>query len=261
MDKRLLCVHGWATDSSVWKALTKEGATGLSASTINLPGHGGIFRWDGPDLEPAVKEIVYHIERDGGPVVGIGWSLGAKALIETAVKRKRLFEALVLVGATPSFVRREGFECAQPAPLVRRMIMDMKRDPSATVDRFYALNFTEEELELESVTAFIERFRYPGPLNCTDEKNCRPLFRYDEITTALEALYRTDLREALSSIDVPVLLIHGSCDRIVPPEAGVYLRDNIKGARLEVMEGAGHAPFLTRPDSFNRLIADFVEGL
>ncbi len=265
MAEKFLFVHGWATDSSVWEGQTSGQIEDFCVSKIDLPGHGGIFRWDEPELRPSVKEIVYHIERDGGPFVGIGWSLGAMALIKTAAEAKRLFSALVLVGATPSFVERKNFKCARPASLVRRMIMDMKKDPAGTVDRFYALNFTEEEMGLEEAGKFLKRFRYPGPVRCeTGDRGtqaCRPIFRYDEITTALEALYRTDLRDVLGSIDVPVLVIHGSSDSITPPEAGEYLKENIKGARLELMEGAGHAPFLTRPGAFNRLISEFAERL
>jgi pimeloyl-[acyl-carrier protein] methyl ester esterase len=41
--------------------------------------------------------------------------------------------------------------------------------------------------------------------------------------------------------------MHGSRDRIIPWQAGRYLARTIAGARLQLLEGVGHAPFISRP--------------
>ena len=46
--------------------------------------------------------------------------------------------------------------------------------------------------------------------------------------------------EALKSLRVPTLVIHGDADRLVPPEAGRMMAEVIPGARLEMVEGMGH---------------------
>jgi pimeloyl-ACP methyl ester carboxylesterase len=46
--------------------------------------------------------------------------------------------------------------------------------------------------------------------------------------------------EALGSLDVPALVIHGTNDPLVPPEAGRATARAIPGAKLELIEGMGH---------------------
>jgi hypothetical protein len=53
----------------------------------------------------------------------------------------------------------------------------------------------------------------------------------------------------LESIDVPTLVVRGAADRIVPPEHGCSYADRIPGARLAVVENAGHLPQLERRNS------------
>lgn len=259
--RKTLFVHGWATDSAVWEG--REAITRGEVLSIDLPGHGAGAVWGEPSLSPAIKEILGNVS--GLPdrsVIAIGWSLGAEALIATVMECREKFRALVLVGGTPCFAAKEGFEWGQSRALVKRMIMDMKKDPSATLERFYPLNFTPEELEGVHAREFIERYRYPGPVRCDGVMpGCFPAFRYGEITTALEALYRTDLRETLDTLDIPCLIVHGGLDAICPVGAGGYLASRIKGARIEIFDKAGHAPFITEPERFDAIVNGFLRAI
>lgn len=259
----LLFIHGWATDGFVWEGAAHELGAGRNVINLNLPGHGGRHKWDSPTLSPAVKEAAESIAGlPDSSVIGVGWSLGAEVLLASLKESGRKFKGLVLTGATPCFVEKGDFPWGQSAPLVRRMILDMKKDPASTLERFYGLNFTGAELNGEGAKKIMERYRYPGPLDCSGKvPGCFPVFDYNGITAALEALYRTDLREILSSIEVPVLVVHGGKDGVTPEGAGKYLAENIRGARLEVFEEAGHAPFITEPERFNRVVKDFMEKL
>jgi pimeloyl-ACP methyl ester carboxylesterase len=59
-------------------------------------------------------------------------------------------------------------------------------------------------------------------------------------------------------VDVPVLLIHGSEDRIVPLEHALALLRALPDARLHVFGGCGHATPLERTDEFNHLVRSFL---
>lgn len=259
----LLFVHGWATDGSVWEGAARELGAGKNVVNLNLPGHGGRHKWGSPTLSPAVREAGESVRGlPDSSVIGVGWSLGAEVLLASLKESGRKFKGLVLAGATPCFVEKDDFPWGQSAPLVKRMILDMKKDPASALDRFYGLNFTAAELEGEGAKKILERYKYPGPVDCSGKvPGCFPVFDYNGITAALEALYRTDLREGLSQIEIPVLVIHGGNDGVTPVGAGKYLAENIRGARLEVFEEAGHAPFITEPQRFNRTVKDFMENL
>jgi pimeloyl-ACP methyl ester carboxylesterase len=49
-----------------------------------------------------------------------------------------------------------------------------------------------------------------------------------------------DMRSRLSHITAATLVLHGSDDPLVPPEAGMDTAANIKGAELRIIEGMGH---------------------
>lgn len=263
MDKTFIFVHGWATDSWVWEALADKLKGSGDIYNINLPGHGGKKRWGEPTLAPAVAEVLrYTSTLNKKSVVGIGWSLGAETLVAAALEDPERFSSLVLTGATPCFVQRDAFTWGQPRALVKRMITDMRKEPAPTVDRFYSLNFTEEELKGEGAKKFIERYKYPGPVVCSVETpGCFPSFRYGEITAALDALYNLDLRSRLKELGLPTLLLHGRMDAIVPVEAAQYMAWNITGASLKVFEDAGHAPFLTKPEWFYAEVKKFIDAV
>ncbi|MBI5970896.1 MAG: alpha/beta fold hydrolase [Deltaproteobacteria bacterium] len=255
MADKFLFLHGWATDAWVWEETAKT----LGAQYLNLclPGHGGSLSWDGPTLSPAVEEIKNTLRKfNGEPIIAVGWSLGGQALLSFACENPKAFKALVLVGAGARFTAGGGFPHGQPRSLVKRMIMDMKKDPVETLRRFYALNFTDEELTLPGAKVFLERYKLADTMTSN-----RPAFKYDEITLALEALYKTDLRSGLSKLDLPCLIMHGTFDNVCPIEAGRHIAAHIKGARIVEFADAGHAPFITQPEKFNSALKTFLTRL
>lgn len=70
---------------------------------------------------------------------------------------------------------------------------------------------------------------------------------------------RLDYTELLGRVEVPALVVVGSEDVFTPVADARYLHDRIPGARLAVVEGAGHLPNLERPEEFNRAVAGLLE--
>jgi 3-oxoadipate enol-lactonase len=67
-----------------------------------------------------------------------------------------------------------------------------------------------------------------------------------------------DYTDRLSSISVPALVIRGTEDRLVGPEAIVELAGRIPGARLELIEGGGHCCSYTMPEETTAVIKDWL---
>ncbi|HYB03459.1 MAG TPA: alpha/beta hydrolase, partial [Nitrososphaerales archaeon] len=57
---------------------------------------------------------------------------------------------------------------------------------------------------------------------------------------------------------VPVLIIWGKNDKILPLEVGKYLHSKIKASTFVVLDGVGHVPHWEVPDIFNKLVMDFL---
>jgi len=60
---------------------------------------------------------------------------------------------------------------------------------------------------------------------------------------------------------LPLLVVAGDSDPLIPPEVGQALADASPNARAEIVEGCGHIPNLERPDAFNRILTTFLGSL
>ncbi|MBK9749077.1 MAG: alpha/beta hydrolase [Chloroflexi bacterium] len=71
-----------------------------------------------------------------------------------------------------------------------------------------------------------------------------------------ECAQEIDLRARLREIVIPTLILHGRDDRILPLVSSEWLATQLKNCHMEVIDGAGHVPTVTRPhivaDAINR---------
>ena len=69
---------------------------------------------------------------------------------------------------------------------------------------------------------------------------------------------RPDYTPMLPTIAVPTLVVVGSDDVFTPVADAEFLHRRIPGARLAVIEGAGHLPNLERPAAFDDVLAGLL---
>jgi pimeloyl-ACP methyl ester carboxylesterase len=72
---------------------------------------------------------------------------------------------------------------------------------------------------------------------------------------------RADSSADLKTITVPTLVISSSNDTLIPPAATKPLAEGIKGARYEVIDGAGHLSNLEAPEQFNTLLKEHFRSV
>jgi 3-oxoadipate enol-lactonase len=78
---------------------------------------------------------------------------------------------------------------------------------------------------------------------------------------AAEAVWLADQRDRVAEIRVPTLVVCGEEDLVTPPDLSGVLADLIRGARMQVIAGAGHLTNLEKPEEFNRAVEDFVRSI
>jgi len=67
-----------------------------------------------------------------------------------------------------------------------------------------------------------------------------------------------DVMERLGEVRCPTLAIGGTADRLTPPKYAIYLRDHIPGAKLVLVDAAGHMVMLEKPEIVSRAISKFI---
>jgi non-heme chloroperoxidase len=77
----------------------------------------------------------------------------------------------------------------------------------------------------------------------------------------IKAFSETDFTEDLKSIEVPVLILHGDDDQIVPfADAGPLSAKLVKNGTFKVYRGGPHGVCQTQPDMVNRDLLSFIKG-
>jgi pimeloyl-ACP methyl ester carboxylesterase len=69
---------------------------------------------------------------------------------------------------------------------------------------------------------------------------------------------RADSRPTLPKITVPTLVIAGAEDKLITPDHSKEIADGIPGARLEMVQHCGHMGMIERPETYTRLLGEFV---
>jgi pimeloyl-ACP methyl ester carboxylesterase len=66
------------------------------------------------------------------------------------------------------------------------------------------------------------------------------------------------LKKRIHRVKAPTLIIWGKEDRLVPPVYADEFSRRIPGARVQTVDGAGHAPQLEQPEKVARMVADLL---
>lgn len=89
----------------------------------------------------------------------------------------------------------------------------------------------------------------------------RDLFRSGptSLAVAFTRLLRDDARPQMRALTMPVLVLRGARDALVPQAYGEEMAREIPNAELRVVENAGHVPMWENPAAFNRELIAFLE--
>ncbi|HEY3064975.1 MAG TPA: alpha/beta hydrolase [Methylomirabilota bacterium] len=66
------------------------------------------------------------------------------------------------------------------------------------------------------------------------------------------------LKKRIHRVKAPTLLLWGKEDRFVPPVYADEFARRLPGARVQTVDGAGHAPHLEQPETVARMVRDFL---
>lgn len=171
--------------------------------------------------------------------VPIGWSLGAMLLLD-ALPDLRVARA-VLIAGTACFT--DSTPSGRGAERVRAMRLGLKRDPEATLERFYRDSYGP------SVAPSLLRARARQALR-----------QRDALEAGLDYLLNHDVRCSLPAIEAEVLAVALGEDAIVRPDASAALSELSRQVRHIVVEGAQHAWPELEPAAAAQLIARSMEA-
>ncbi len=238
----LVLLHGWGMNAAVWGELATELAQHFRLHCVDLPGHGA-----SPACAPCTLDELADRLAAGLPrrMVVCGWSFGGQVALNWALRKPDQIERLVLLAATPRFVRGAGWTCGVDAAVLDDFARGLARDFSATLQRFTALQ-AQGDADARGV---LRRLR--------EQLLARGAPDVAALDAGLRLLRETDMRDRLEHITQRALILHGERDTLVPLAAGEYLQRVLPHAVLDVFAGTAHALFIAQPQRTARRILEF----
>ncbi|WP_295877263.1 malonyl-ACP O-methyltransferase BioC [uncultured Zhongshania sp.] len=237
----LVLLHGWASDSDVWRSVIPALRRHFHITLIDLPGFG---RSEICQVDTDVKSIVEQLlsvlpER----AIYCGWSLGGMFATAIAAAHPERVSALITVASNAVFVADDSWPAAMPREDFLNFKSAIEKNMAKGLRRFALLQLHGDK-RTESVQAVVNRL--------APQQNSAGLLQ------GLKYLSDIDNRLALTSVVAPVLHVLGSNDAIVPIECAALIARHYPNHDCEVMRGCGHIPFLSLPEKFLEILLNFV---
>jgi pimeloyl-[acyl-carrier protein] methyl ester esterase len=239
-------VHGWAMNSAVWDDCISLLPDWINVVVVDLPGHGSMAKVEANTLDDYVQMLTPLVHR---PVLWVGWSLGGLAVLRLAELYPERVAAAMLVATNPCFVSQDGWDCAVDRSVFEQFATDLENNQQKTIRRFLALQVKGVDDVMHVVRQLQQSIQRRGMAST------------QALSTGLDILLETDLRQTLKGIDCPLHWLLGAKDSLVPAELAVALSGEYAQQDVIVHPDASHAPFISQPEFFVAQLVSLAEQL
>jgi pimeloyl-ACP methyl ester carboxylesterase len=256
----LLLIHGFSASLHTWEPWVERLATGADRISdyrlisLDLPGHGLTRAPAGYQASiERYRDLVAEFVRDRGLTrfALAGSSMGGNVAWEYALAHPEQVSALILVDASGWEETRDGL-AEEPTifkllrnPVAGPLLRDL--DNTALVRQGLETSFADPTLVNDAMLArYVELSRAPGHRDILLQMTLG--FR--------ERNYATP--ERLAALQMPVLVMTGDQDRLVPPEHAQQFHQAIAGSQLITFENVGHIPQEEVPDASAMAVHEFL---
>ena len=224
----VVLIHGLGLTRAVWQWLTPD-LSRFRVLSYDLIGHGQSAPPEGQptlrDLAAQLAALLDHLDIDRAAIVG--FSLGGMIAQTMAIEHPDRVASLTSIMSTTGDP-----DVGQPKPEVLATLLPSGAETreaiiEATVETFRTIGSPEhfdEELTRAAATRAYDRAHDPTAQG-------------RQLVATIASGSRS---EALRSVSVPTLVVHGAADPLIDVSGGRRTAEVIPGAELLVIEGMGH---------------------
>ncbi|HEY6667601.1 MAG TPA: alpha/beta hydrolase [Candidatus Nitrosopolaris sp.] len=245
-DRHILFIHGLGSSADRWLDIPDAISMYYHTIAVDLIGFGGS---DKPtDVNYTIEQfsefILEFIEKiglsgDDRKITLVGHSLGGYIAVDFAIRNKGLIEKLVLLDSS-------GF-LKGPTPLLEQYLNAAKYPSYDSVRNVFEQMVAQPWKVLPVIiNIFISRINSLGAKYPFESA-------YQNSTTT-----QIDLSRLKSIEDIPTLIIWGKSDNLIPIEYSEPFKQVFKNYRVEMIEDAGHAPFVEKPAIICEILHSFL---
>lgn len=248
--------HGWPLSADDWdNQMLFFLHKGYRVIAYDRRGHGRSSQtWEGNEMDTYAADVAALVSAlDVKGAIHVGHSTGGGEVAHYVARAEpgRVAKA-VLIGAVPPVMVKKD---SNPEGLPIEVFDGFREALAANRAQFYIevptgpfYGFNREGAKVSQ--GLIDNWWRQGMMGATKA-------HYD----CIKAFSETDFTEDLKAIDVPVLVMHGTDDQIVPiHDSAMKAIDLLKHGTLKTYEGLPHGMCSTHPEVVNPDLLAFIEG-
>ena len=249
----VVLIHGYPLSGRAWdKQVPALLEAGHRVITYDRRGFGQSSQptsgYDYDTFAADLKTLIHKLDLQEATLVGHSMGTGEVTRYLGNYGSARVARAVLVSPIPPFLLQTDDNPEGLPGSLFEGFIQTAKADTPAWMkgflDNFY--NFDVLGGTRVSDQAFQVSWNIATAASAIAAVACIPT-------------WETDFRDDLPKIDVPVLVVHGDADRILPfANTGKRLPGLIKDIKLTVIEGGPHALAWTHADQVNQALLAFL---
>ncbi len=256
----ILLIHGIGDNSTTWSSVQSTLAQRFTVIAPDLLGHG---KSDKPRADYSVAAYangmrdllsVLDVER----VTVVGHSLGGGVAMQFAYQFPQLVDRLILIGAggvtkdVNFALRIASLPLGSEALALLRLPLVLPALLAAGRVAGVAIGSTGLGRDLPEMLRILEDLPEPTASSAFARTLRAVVDWRGQVVTMLDRCYLTE--------SVPVQLIWGSRDSVIPVSHARLAHAAMPGSELEIFEGSGHFPFHDDPDRFVEIVEQFIDA-
>lgn len=256
----ILLIHGIGDNSTTWSTIQSKLAQRFTVIAPDLLGHG---KSDKPRADYSVaayangmRDLLSVLDIDRVTVVG--HSLGGGVAMQFAYQFPQLVERLVLVGAggvtkdVNIALRVASLPMGSEALAFLRLPLVLPA--MQVVGRVAGTMFGSTGMgrDIPDVLRILADLPEPTASSAFARTLRAVVDWRGQVVTMLDRCYLTQ--------SVPVQLIWGSADSVIPVSHARLAHAAMPGSQLEIFDGSGHFPFHDDPDRFVEVLEHFIQS-
>ena len=250
----VIMIHGYPLSGRAWdKQLPALLGTGYRVITYDRRGFGKssqpTFGYDYDTFASDLNALIEALDLRGAMLVGHSMGTGEVTRYLGTYGSGRVIKAVLVSPIPPFLLRTDDNPEGLPGSLFDGFIHTAESDGPAWLkgflDNFYNIDMLAGSRVSDQ--AYQASWYIAVGASATGVVACIPT-------------WETDFRADLPRIDVPVLVIQGDADRILPfPNTGKRLPALLSDCDLEVVSGGPHAICWTHADQVNQALISFLK--
>ena len=230
----LLFLHGIGGRRQNWDAQLAFFSASYRAAAWDARGYGDSDDYQGPldfrAFSDDLRRVLEHFGARSAHIVGL--SMGGRIARNFALHHPQRVRSLTLANSSP------GFDALTPEQVQRFVAERRNLQPEVQAKRLLGPK--------------------PAAGACETLVASMRALRRESYLKTLEASVAQDIAAPLEEIRAPTLVIGSTHDTLYPRRIAEDMARRIPGARLVILEDAGHPSNLDRPEQFNRALAEFL---